>query len=550
MSGVEEAMTKHAKPARRFRVIAILITVFCGLILGALLSRWYSDYTANHIQTASTRSLLNVVRRQDNLFRRTYRDWVVKLPTALQKFLPTQQSMFPDAQKPEAIKQLALRTNESSTIVPVLVEQLNRLQPQDWLAGAYVSALAKHGRSASNAIPWLEAIVSNSTNHYYLSGAYGMGTGPFTLVDAYQSLATISGDPHSVFTLVSNQLEVLCFPPDGITNLLAIYTTPASQRDFRSRVTTLTEISGALDVPKPEKVQFFLHLFDGVSQTARDASWLQLCATAPKLPLVRTYAIEQLNDPSNRNTAYLDKLLVWARSDRQLIDQIEEPIRAWIPRTTGLDYWELTERLMGLGTNSYRFADAMVGGFFTNRLTSFYGRKVAGWSEGYHFPSSLEKFIHDSHADVSGLLDQLKAASLDKSNRYRFDDARVYSLLGGKDGLELEMVKDRVGDSSASDLKMMIGRYARLETNQTTVAKFLAGYFGHADPQVRRHALLEMSQLGDAAKPYLAEIDQIIQSDKSQVVRWQAQRTANRLRGIDPDTGIPNVGPIAEPQGQ
>lgn len=550
MSNVEESMTKHAKPSRRFRVIAILVTVFCGLIFGSLLSRWHADYTANHMQTASTRSLLNIVRRQDNLFRRTYRDWVIKLPAAVQKFVPTAQSMFPDAQKPDAIKQLALRTNESSAIVPVLVDQLNRLTPQDWLAGAYVSALAKHGRPASNAIPWLEAIVNNPTNTYYVGGGYGTGSGPLTLIDVYQSLAAISGDPHVVFTLVTNQLEPLCFPPGGITNLLAIYTTPASQQDYRSRVTALIEVLGGLNVPKPEQVQFLLHLFDGVSQTAKDASWLQLCMAAPKSPLVRTYAIERLNDPRNRNTTYLAKLLVWARSDPQLIDQIEQPIRAWIPRTTGLDYWELTERLVGLGTNSYRFADAMVGGFFTNRLTSFYGRKMAGWSEGYHFPPSLEKFIRDSHADVSGLLDQLRTAALTPSNRYRFDDARVYSLLGGKDGLELEMLKDRVGNASNADLKMMIGRYARLETNQTTVAEFLEGYLGHNDPQVRRHALLEMSRLGDAAKQYLSEIDQMIQSDKSQVVRWQAQRTANRLRGIDPDTGIRNVGPIAEPQGQ
>lgn len=543
-----EGTTKQARPKRVFRVIAIVVTVLCGLTVGAFLSRWSSDYTANHIQTASTKALLRIVQRQDNLFRRTYRDWVVKLPAAVQKILPTPESMYPDAQKPGAIKQLALRTNESSVIVPVLVDQLTRLKPQDLLTAAYVSALASHGRSASNAIPWLEAAASNPTNTIYLGSSYEVGFGPVSLFGTYHALAAISGEPHQIFIRVTNQLSTLCFSTVGNATNSAPGTGRAARQGFGSHILALTDVVRLLDVPKPEKIQYLQRLFSSPSQTVRDVAWEQLRILAPRLPEVRNYAIERLNDPRNRNANYLQRLLVWARNDPQLVEQIESPIRSWLARSKGLDYWMLAGRIMSLGTNSYRFADALVDDYFKNRLTGYHDGRAAGWSDGYQFPPDFEKFLHESHADVTGLLDQLRTAALDKSNRYRFDDARVYSLLGGKAGLELDLLKDRVANAPTSDLKMMIGRYARLETNQTKVAKFLEGYFDHSNPQVRRRALLEMSRLGDAAKPYLPKIDQMIHSDKSQIVRWQAQRTANRLRGLAPDTGIREEGPVAEPQ--
>ena len=62
--------------------------------------------------------------------------------------------------------------------------------------------------------------------------------------------------------------------------------------------------------------------------------------------------------------------------------------------------------------------------------------------------------------------------------------------------------------------------------------------FFDPEPSVRRHALREVAQLGNAATNLLAEIDLMAESDRSLAVRHLARRSGNVLRGLPSDAGV------------
>ena len=110
--------------------------------------------------------------------------------------------------------------------------------------------------------------------------------------------------------------------------------------------------------------------------------------------------------------------------------------------------------------------------------------------------------------------------------------------MSGDSGIELNLLEQTLATAPIDIRKVKLGRYVQLVGDPAKASAFLEPFLSDPEPSVRRHALREVAQLGNAATNLLAEIDLMAESDRSLAVRHLARRSGNVLRGLPSDAGV------------
>jgi hypothetical protein len=296
---------------------------------------------------------------------------------------------------------------------------------------------------------------------------------------------------------------------------------------------------GTMNEPPAEtRIDCLLMYLRSPFPLVRQVAWQSLIGLAPNHPELQAKTIEWLADPENGPRIYLPKLLEWSGTNPALIETIQGQVHRAIQEGDPDGFWLLADRVTKLGTNGHRFAESLVQRLFANRLApSWQFRARQDWLF-YSIPEDFAAFIRDSRVDCSELLATLRASAASETNQYRFDDAQCITLLGGDSGIELNLLEQTLATAPTDIRKEKLGRYVQLVADPARAAAFLKPFLSDSETPVRRHALREVAQLGDAATNLLAEIDLMAESDRSPATRHMARRTGNVLRGLPSAAGV------------
>jgi hypothetical protein len=310
-----------------------------------------------------------------------------------------------------------------------------------------------------------------------------------------------------------------------------------AQLDLNYEIHPLMQALLKLKDHRKQRVQYFVRLLDSPSKAIQELAWTYLAELAPDAPELRTFAIEQLQ--GFRRNEYLTKLLTWARTEPGLLARIERHVHIAYAKSGPDGFWMLTRHVVASGPAGHDFAPLIAAHYFRNRVATNLMFPSGNLSTTYQSGSpEFQKFLLESGTDLGALCKALHTAALRDDNPHRFDDARMLTQLGGDPEFEVELLKNHLLTSSVETRKNGLSRYSELVAAPDATVAFLKPFLADADPQMRRRALEEFAKLKVGAAERLPEFDRLSGEDSSQIVRWQARRTANIVRGLGANDGI------------
>lgn len=536
-------MNPSNRRAQKLRMPAILLTLVAGLVLGVLLVNRQESPPLRNLGQHSTAELLRLVDREDTTLRRIHRWMTGQLPQRVRIHSAFLNPSHPDRLKVPALIALAGRTNESSVLVPALITRLELLAPTNHLAPHFAKAIEAHGAAASNATSWLEAAIAVlSANRVPPAGVR------LNLGHAAVALARISPDHDATFVLLTNLSEQIAAPRTedlariGPSNLYEDWL--ARYAGFQMVLQGIVLLDG---VPARERADYLEGLLDSPYRMVKLEAWNALRAVTPDSEIARHTALAWLNElrtgpasqPGLQDTRFLllHQLLNLVEAHPKLMAELLPHLEDSIAGSP-TSYWQVAGKLVKAGPPAHPAARMLAEHLAGARFLGPTGWRPADAPPGYSVPEELLDFIRAAGADTRQLQAVIQSGALDPTNRFRLDDAQLFSQLTGATDFERQLLEAALNEAPPNIRRLKLSRLIELQPDSVSVMKVATRYLSDAEPQMRRRSLMAIGAVGPEAAALLAQVEAMEISDPSPIVRWQAGRTADLVRGIVP--GDPN----------